>query len=118
MMDAVLQNSNISNNRVEFENFEIDRDFYNFIETEACSGLPITAGEFFRSLTFIVSTLAKENSTLLSKRDELQAQINAWHTENSANIDAGEYKDFLSKIGYTTVFAPRKRCLRRLKKWL
>jgi len=100
MTDLMLQGSKVSNNRIELNGFEIDRDFYNFIETEACSGLSITADHFFKSLTFIVSKLAEENNILLGKRDELQAQIDEWHAENSPNIDASEYKEFLSKIGY------------------
>ncbi|MCS5592709.1 MAG: malate synthase G [Gammaproteobacteria bacterium] len=96
----LLQDSKVLKNRVELNGFEIDRDFYNFIETEACVGLPIDAKEFFKSLTFIVSELTQENSDLLNKRDIFQAQINAWHTENSPKLNATKYKDFLSNIGY------------------
>ncbi|HIF89713.1 MAG TPA: hypothetical protein EYQ52_07905, partial [Candidatus Thioglobus sp.] len=82
MTDLLLQDSKVLKNRVELNGFEIDRNFYNFIETEACVGLSIDAKEFFKSLTFIVSELTQENSDLLNKRDALQAQINVWHTEN------------------------------------
>jgi malate synthase len=100
MMDLKLKGQRISNNRVELGGFEVDRDFYNFIETEACSDLSINAEDFFKSLTFIVSELTQENGDLLNKRDELQAKIDAWHIENTPSIDATKYKDFLTKIGY------------------
>ena len=100
MADLLLQNSKVSNNKVEFDGLEIDRDFYIFIETEVCAGLAIGVQEFFSSLALIVSALSVENSDLLNKRDELQAQIDAWHTENITNFDASKYKDFLTNIGY------------------
>jgi len=100
MADLLLQDSKVSNNKVELVGLEIDRDFYNFIENEACAGLEIDAQEFFTSLIRIVSELAEENSNLLKKRDELQTQIDAWHTRNAVDFDANEYKSFLSEIGY------------------
>lgn len=100
MADLLLQDSKVSNSKVEFDGLEIDRDFYIFIETEVCAGLAIDVQEFFSSLALIVSALSVKNSDLLNKRDELQTQIDAWHTQNIANFDASKYKDFLTNIGY------------------
>ena len=100
MADLLLQDSKASNSKVEFDGLEIDRDFYIFIETEVCAGLAIDVQEFFSSLALIVSALSVKNSDLLNKRDELQTQIDAWHTQNIANFDASKYKDFLTNIGY------------------
>ena len=100
MADLLLQDSKVSISKVEFDGLEIDRDFYIFIETEVCAGLAIDVQEFFSSLALIVSALSVKNSDLLNKRDELQTQIDAWHTENIANFDASKYKDFLTNIGY------------------
>ena len=87
-------------NKVGINGFEIDRDFYNFIESEACEGLTIDAQGFFTSLASIVSELGEKNAFLLNKRNELQTQIDVWHIENTADFDTNEYKSFLCKIGY------------------
>ena len=100
MADLLPQDSKVSNSKVEFDGLEIDRDFYIFIETEVCAGLAIDVQEFFSSLALIVSALSVKNSDLLNKRDELQTQIDAWHTQNIANFDSSKYKDFLTNIGY------------------
>jgi len=45
--------------------------------------------------------LAPRNRELLQKREDLQAQINAWHNQRAAEtINQVEYKAFLQEIGY------------------
>ena len=47
------------------------------------------------------SPTSPQNQDLLARRDELQAQIDKWHRQRIiGGIDAGEYKQFLTDIGY------------------
>ena len=56
---------------------------------------------FGKSLAAIIDTFAPQNKSLLSKRDNLQSQIDAWHAERRGNaLDLDAYRSFLSEIGY------------------
>ena len=45
--------------------------------------------------------MAPKNKALLAKRDDLQAQIDAWHHAHKGQAhDAAAYKTFLQQIGY------------------
>ena len=54
-----------------------------------------------RGFSAVVRDLTPTNRQLLAKRDELQAQIDAWHLERRGRLhNAAEYKAFLTEIGY------------------
>ena len=56
---------------------------------------------FWKSLAAIIDTFAPQNKSLLSKRDNLQSQIDAWHAERRGKaLDLDAYRSFLSEIGY------------------
>ena len=56
---------------------------------------------FWTSFARIVAVFAPRNRTLLQRRDDLQAQIDAWHRANPGRpIDAAAYAAFLRGIGY------------------
>jgi malate synthase len=56
---------------------------------------------FWAGVDKVVTDLAPRNQELLARRDELQAQIDKWHrARSSARLDAAEYKQFLTDIGY------------------
>ena len=72
-----------------------------FIDTEALPGTGIDAASFWAGFADIVARFAPRNAALLARRDELQAQIDAWHTARRGKpVDAAEYTDFLRGIGY------------------
>ncbi|MCX7383459.1 MAG: malate synthase G, partial [Alphaproteobacteria bacterium] len=72
-----------------------------FIDTEALPGTGIDAASFWAGFADVVARFAPRNAALLARRDELQAQIDAWHAERRGkSIDATEYTDFLRGIGY------------------
>ena len=72
-----------------------------FIDTEALPGTGIDAASFWAGFADIVARFAPRNAALLARRDDLQAQIDAWHAERRGKaIDAAEYTDFLRGIGY------------------
>lgn len=79
----------------------INQDLFDFIEHEALPESGVSSEQFWQSFADIINDLSSENATLLSKRDELQAQIDLWHKENFAEkFNFTHYKQFLTDIGY------------------
>ena len=74
-----------------FSSISVEKSLFDFINNEVCIGLNITAEGFFKSLSETLNELQKENIHLLKKRDNLQSQIDKWHTENK-RIDPESYK--------------------------
>src|SRR5690606_37359544 len=59
------------------------------------------AEQFWAGAEAVINDLAPKNRALLAKRDELQAQIDAWHQARKGQAhDAAAYKAFLQEIGY------------------
>jgi malate synthase len=69
-----------------------------FVETEALPGTGLEAAQLWNGLAAILSRFAPVNRALLAKRDDLQAQIDAWHEANA--FDQAAYEAFLREIGY------------------
>ena len=64
---------------------QVARSLHAFIEEEAlpAAGIADAAG-FWAGVSRIVADLTPVNRALLARRDELQAQIDAWHREHGA----------------------------------
>ncbi len=87
--------------RVERSGLKLDSALAAFIEGEVLPPLGRDAGAFWQGFAALLETFAPRNRALLAKRDALQAQIDAWHMARAGKpIDAGEYRAFLSGIGY------------------
>ena len=72
-----------------------------FVEDEVLPGLDLDADTFWRSVAGIFARFSPINRDLLAERDELQAQIDAWHAARKGQgIDTADYRAFLSGIGY------------------
>ncbi|CAF2092338.1 unnamed protein product [Rotaria magnacalcarata] len=76
----------------------IDTKLFNFIET-ALVGTDLDSASYWANFEKVVLDLTPKNKALLAKRDDIQAQIDAWHRANPA-FDAAAYKAFLIEIGY------------------
>ena len=90
--------NNISNN-----NLQISQVLYDFIEKEAAPGTGIEPKHFWAAMGKIVETFAPRNRALLKKRDDIQAQVDAWHKSHDMAYTLShpdEYKQFLQSIGY------------------
>ncbi|MDH4413680.1 MAG: malate synthase G [Rhizobium sp.] len=85
---------------VDTHGLSVDKRLYDFIVTEAIPGTNVEADTFFAGFSKIVHELAPKNSTLLAKRDGLQAEIDAWYRKNGAPSDLPAYEGFLREIGY------------------
>ncbi len=80
-------------------NLKVAPVLYQFINEEAIPGSGLSTENFWSDFEALVTKLTPVNKRLLEKRDQLQAQINAWHQENPDG-DFSEYKSFLTRIGY------------------
>ena len=72
-----------------------------FIETAALPGTGVDADAFWTGFSQLVHERGPQNRALLEKREQIQAQVDAWHIEHRGeNHDAAAYKAFLQDIGY------------------
>ncbi|WP_305091481.1 malate synthase G [Prescottella sp. R16] len=87
--------------RVQVGGLQVAKVLYDFVNEEALPGTGVDAAAFWEGAGKIFADLAPKNRALLARRDDLQAQIDAWHRERAGKpIDAAEYKTFLQDIGY------------------
>jgi malate synthase len=72
-----------------------------FIEGQVLPGAGIAPDAFWAGAAKIFEGFTPENRALLKTRDDIQAQIDAWHDARRGRaIDQGEYQAFLRSIGY------------------
>ncbi len=87
--------------RVQVGGLQVAKVLYDFVNDEALPGTGVSAEAFWEGAGKVFADLAPKNKALLAKRDDLQAQIDAWHRERAGKpLDAAEYKAFLQEIGY------------------
>ena len=85
--------------RVQHGKLAIAQELFDFIEQKALPNTGITSADYWAAFEQIVTDLTPKNKALLAKRDDIQAQIDAWHKANPA-FDAAAYTAFLTEIGY------------------
>jgi malate synthase len=73
----------------------------NLVENEVLPGLNLNAEHFWDSVADVLAEFTPRNEQLLTKRADLQAQIDTWHS-NLANqpFNQQRYQLFLREIGY------------------
>jgi len=72
-----------------------------FVETELLPGTDIAPAAFWASLERVLADFTPRNAALLARRDELQAQIDAWWKARKGRaFDVAEETAFLREIGY------------------
>ena len=87
--------------RIQAHGLKIDRTLHAFVENEVLRELGLDSTRYWQGFAQIVSDLAPKNAALLAKREELQKQIDQWHTEHPGPIaDMQAYRQFLEKITY------------------
>ncbi len=79
----------------------IDARLATFLEAEVLTPLGRDVDAFWQGFAALLADFAPRNRALLAKREELQAQIDAWHVGRAGKPhDAEAYKAFLTEIGY------------------
>ncbi|MDE3078886.1 MAG: malate synthase G [Paracoccaceae bacterium] len=93
--------------RVEKHGLQVDRRLADFIEGRALPGTGVTAEAFWAGLSGLVHDLGPKNRALLARREELQAEIDAWHRARRGKpFDQDAYEAFLREIGYLVPEGP------------
>jgi malate synthase len=73
----------------------------DFVETRALPDTGIDAAAFWSGFAALLAATVPTNRALLAKRDDLQAQIDAWHSARKGQAhDPAAYETFLREIGY------------------
>jgi malate synthase len=79
----------------------VDAELCHFIENHVLAPLGQDSAEFWQNFAGLLDNFVPRNRALLARRDELQTQIDDWHTERAGKpFDAAEYQVFLREIGY------------------
>ena len=84
--------------RVEVGKLRIAKSLYSFVNQEALPDLGLDQQQFWSAFELMIEELAPRNRQLLTKRDQLQLQIDQWHRDN--DYEFSKYKTFLESIGY------------------
>jgi malate synthase len=79
----------------------VDDILHAFVEEELLPGTGVTPEAFWAALESILADFTPRNAELLARRDDLQAQIDAWWRERRGRpLDVAEETEFLRRIGY------------------
>jgi len=79
----------------------VDSRLADFIEQRALPRTGLDTTKFWSDFADLLGKFEPENAALLAKREDLQAQIDAWHKARAGQAhDAAAYQAFLREIGY------------------
>ncbi len=93
--------------RVTRAELQVDERLATFIEDQAIVGTGVAVDAFWQGLSDLVHDLGPKNRALLDKREQIQAQVDAWHLERRGQPhDAAAYTEFLKEIGYLVPEGP------------
>jgi len=93
--------------RVPHGGLQVAKVLDDLVKDRIAPGTDIAPETFWAELEKIVSDLSPKLRALLQKRASLETQINAWHRGHAGTtIDAADYKEFLTQIGYLVPEGP------------
>lgn len=93
--------------RIQVGGLQVAKELFDFVNEKAIPGTGIDQDKFWSEFSAIANELAPKNKALLAKRDDLQAKIDAYHTEHKGqSLNFAEYKAFLEEIGYLVPQGP------------
>ncbi|WOT03658.1 malate synthase G [Shewanella youngdeokensis] len=86
---------------IQVGGLQVAKPLWELVENEICPGITIDSQSVWSKFEEIVTEFAPINRQLLTKRETLQQQIDAWHINNKdKQFDLASYKAFLYEIGY------------------
>jgi malate synthase len=87
--------------RTSIHGLQVATELFRFIDDKVLPGTGVTSAAFWAGFDQLVADLAPKNAALLAKRDQIQLQMDAWHTAHPGPIsDMAAYQAFLTEIGY------------------
>jgi malate synthase len=91
---------------ISVSDLTVDADLHAFLTEEVLPGTGVSADAFFAGLSEAVHTLGPRNRALLAERERIQSAIDDWHRTRGGSGDAGEYREFLTSLGYLVAPGP------------
>jgi len=87
--------------RIQVSGLQVSQAIHDLVKHEIIPGTGVDLEAFWQSFSAIIDEFAPKNRQLLKKRDQLQAQIDAWHQQHNGRVhNPREYKAFLTEIDY------------------
>ena len=87
--------------RIQVGGLQVAEELHAFVRDEALPGSGIEESAFWRGVEAIVADFSPRNRQLLARRDELQQQLDEWHTNHPGPVrDQAAYLQMLREIGY------------------
>lgn len=87
--------------RIEVGGLQVAAVLHAFVRDEALPGSGLEEDAFWSGVEALLTDLVPRNRELLARRDELQQQLDAWHTEHPGPvIDQAAYLALLRDLGY------------------
>jgi malate synthase len=88
-------------NRIQVGGLQVAEVLHDLVANEITPGIGISAEAFWQGLGNCLIKMELLDAALLDKRNQLQAQIDAWHQQHANQPhDPVAYKAFLHDIGY------------------
>ncbi len=88
-------------NRIHIAGLQVDITLAEFINRELLPSAGLDEGKFWSDFSSIVERFTAQNTSLLQRRDQMQASIDQWHRDHRHQAhDAEAYEQFLFDIGY------------------
>jgi len=95
------EESLMSDARTTISGLQIATVLYDFLEREALPGTGLDSANFWDGFAALLTDFAPRNAALMTKRDAIQAKIDAWHIAHKGQThDQAAYEAFLTEIGY------------------
>ena len=88
-------------NYIHIGDLQVVRQLADFLNTELLPKINLEQSHFWSGFEALIAEFSPRNRVLLSIRDEMQAKIDAWHSQQgSTPHDSQAYEQFLRDIGY------------------
>lgn len=88
-------------NRIQVGGLQVAEELHAFVRDEALPGSGIDEAAFWAGVEAILADLGTRNRQLLARREELQRQLDEWHTQHPGPVrDQAAYVQVLRDIGY------------------
>src|SRR6187397_2484256 len=94
-------------NYVERAGLQVSTELARLVETELAPVLKLESARFWTEFATLLDELVPVNQALLTRRDQLQTDIDAWHRAHRGQpFDVAAHENHLRSIGYLVEEGP------------